>query len=188
MEPNLKKSFILLKRISRELEKAGEGLRYLAGKKMDVFNDSNDQEEIFHLNTCMYGLIYFSFIRYDTFIEEYQIRFNSPLETDREKIKVLRNKCKEYISNVKDIFGDIKQARNTILAHGYRNRSDALDNQTINTIYDRLLSHNNLEPFTQLSNTSGLIMKAIEKEFGMLSEEEISFDVPEESLDDEDEF
>lgn len=174
MNSDLKKSFIILKRISNELINAEEGIKYLVQKKMDVFNGSQDATEVFHINTCMYGLIYFSFIRYDSFLDEYHKFFNSPDENTRLKLKGIKRQCKKYIQNVNEIFGSIKEARNALLAHGYRNEQNALDNKTINEIYNRLLIHDTLDPFIQLSNTPNLIVTEIEKEFGALSEEEIA--------------
>jgi hypothetical protein len=177
MTEELRKSFIILTRIRNELKNAEDALSYLVMQKMNVYNSSKDDKEISHINTCMYGLIYFSLIRYRSFLEEYHEKFNSSVNDDKEKIRGIKDRCKIYIKNVEEIFGDIREGRN-LLAHTYRRNSQPLENGEINEVFNRLFSHTTIHPYTQFSNTAGLLLQEIEKAYGALSDDEIDLSEP----------
>jgi hypothetical protein len=175
MTVNLRQSAIILKRISNQLKNVNGAFLYVVEKKMDVYNSTFDNEELFKLNTCIFGLTNYSFIWYVSFLDEYNRHFKSLDADEQERVDLIKIKTKEYIDTITEIFGDIKTARNRVLAHGYRNyNGQILENEEINTYFNQLSDFKSPTPFLQISNITSLIVQEIENVFGEIPEDEIS--------------
>jgi hypothetical protein len=174
MEESLRHSFIILKRISNQLKNVEESIQYVVDKKLEVFNSTNNYQEIFHLNTLLYSLIYYSLINYSSFVDEYNDFFISKKTTERDHILTIKKKCKKYFTEVKKEFGNIKKHRNNLLAHGYRDGKAPLTDEQINHGYNQLILAANIERYFELSKATSLVLHEIEQVFGFLDDEEIS--------------
>lgn len=176
MTSTLQASLIILKRISNQLQNVKGALHFVVERKMNLYKGAYSYEEVFHLNTCQYGLVHYSFVNYVSFLDEYNDYFRSNDAAEKNKIIAVKKVCKKHIANLKSIFGDIKEARNTVLAHGYRDGKHCpLSNQQINDAYNRLVLHDDgIESFALIAETTALIMAEIEKVFGGLSDKEIA--------------
>lgn len=174
MTPSLKQSAIILKRISNQLKNVKDAFLYIVEKKMDVYNSSRNEEELFKLNTCMFGLTNYSFIWYVSFLDEFNGIFNSIDKDEQEQVVLIKTNSKKYLETITEIFGDIKTARNRVLAHGYRNKGKILTNEEINNHFNQLSNFESPTPFLQISNMTSLIIQEIETIFGEISDEEIS--------------
>jgi hypothetical protein len=175
MTPELKASIIILLRIKNQLNHAKDGMTYLLGVKGDEINGSRDGQTISYIDTSMFGLISYSFIWYAAFLDEYNLYFKSNDPTLNKRVSSIKSICKKYIDNVQKIFGDIKTARNRVLAHAYRDgNGKPLDNKQINAHFNQLVQFPSMSPYTQISNIVTLISEEIEKEFGEIGEDDIS--------------
>jgi hypothetical protein len=176
MNAKLRHSIITLCRIKNQLKNAEDAMMYLFHQKDKVINSTWDNAEIAHLDTALYGLIYYSLIWYASFLDEYNNHF-SPAEDPNHKQKIIsvRKNCKKFTQNIVIIFGDVTIARNLVLAHPYRKSNGTpLTNKEINNQFDQLILHPTIGTYTQLSNMANLIYKEIEIAFGPIPESEIS--------------
>ncbi len=174
MTTKLKDSIIVLVRIKNQLLNVKEGVSFLVEQKMAEYNSTWDNEKIAHLNTAMFGLMHYSFIWYASFIDEYNKYFTSKDLIEKDRIKSVKRICKNHFAGIREIFGDVKEARNRVLAHGYRNKDIPLTKDEINQYHDQLIRFETLDPFIKLSTTLSLIIEEIEKEFGVIDESEIA--------------
>ena len=174
MTPKLKESIIVLKRINNQLNNVKDALLYAFEKKIDAYNSTWNEDEIFKINTCVFALTNYSFIWYTSFLDEFNKYFKSSDQNEQNEILKIKKNSKKYTKNIKEIFGDIKTARNLVLAHGYRNGDRILTNEEINKYFNQLSNFDSHTPFLQISNITSIIIKEIEKVFGEISEAEIS--------------
>lgn len=177
MESKLKESIVIMARINNQLKHANSSLDWVVSEKREAIA-SNDrcEETIFKINTVMFSIIHYSFVWYVCFLDEYNCHFIPPSDaSNSEQLLLVKKKCKPYLKGLREKFGDIKQARNSVLAHGYRDGDhNALSNQIINKFYDGLFLFPDLAPFSELSRTVQLIVDEIQSQFGMVSEDDLS--------------
>ena len=174
MTPDLKLSIIILKRINNQLKNVKDSLQYTFDNKIVAYNYEASDDEIFKINTCLFGLTNYSFIWYVAFIDEFNDYFKSSDPIEQKQILLIKRKCKEYTKNIKDIFGDLKKSRNLVLAHGYRNKGKILTNEEINHHFDKLSHFDSPTPFLQISRITSLIIVEIEKNFSGVNENDIA--------------
>jgi hypothetical protein len=173
--PELKASIIILLRIKNQLNHAKDGMTYLISAKGNEINGNRDGPTISYIDTSMFGLISYSFIWYAAFLDEYNLYFRSKDPAFNKKISSVKSSSKEYLDTLQKIFGDIKTARNRVLAHAYRDgEGKPLNNKQINAHFNQLVQFPSMSPYTQISNIVTLISKEIEKEFGEIAEDDLS--------------
>lgn len=161
-------------RIKNQLLNVQNGIKYLKDQKLKEYQGEWNHENISAIDTALFGLIYYSFIWYHSFIEEFSKHFKSEDKSETDKIRLIRRHCNPFIKAITTRFGDIRQARNKILAHGYRDKNRPLTKNEINQYYNSLIGFTDLEPYNELSKAVAIIFEKIQSELGSISDEEIS--------------
>jgi len=174
MNQDLRHSLIILKRISNQLNHAEDSLRYIARQMYLAYNtDPINDAELFNTKTTMYCIIFYLFMWYSSFLEEYE-RLPSRDAAARPRTIIARKNAQKYLDCLEQIFGDIRDIRNKILAHPYRLNSntnaDPLPDDKFNVLHDNIMGHPNIEPYTQISNCIKLTIQVLEQEFGEIDE------------------
>ncbi len=173
MTEAIRKSLIILKRLSNQLLNAKNALLYISSIKKSVWQDSNRKEEIFPIDTSMYCVLFYSFITYCSFVDEYYGHLISTAESEISLLNDTKRRCKPLFKKVTEEFGDLKKARNYVLAHGYRNISTPLEDSVINEYFNQLVNKYDFKTFFLLSNTTVEVVNNLEAAFGKISDKDI---------------
>ena len=173
----LRQSIIILKRLSYSLSISERGIQYLVEKRDQIPIEQRTKEhpEFLHLHTAMWCNLAFTVINYCSFIDEFNDHFMLPALHSPEVHKALRQAVREPVLQIKKAYGDIKSARNTVFAHGFRKNATPLPNSDI---YKGLVSMvNRLEPtnFSLPSITTQQIIQIIEGHYTPATEAEFGF-------------
>lgn len=172
MTNELKTSIRILTRIRNQLRNAYSGLEWLIDLKIKPGVYPPGSEEIFYINTAQLAHLHYAFSWYCSFEDEFKRHFKSLDPTERTQIEAIGQRCQPHIDAIHQKFPALRDARNMVLAHGYRNRSgNALDNDSINRLYNDLILHDSREMYAVPWHTAEAVMDEIEKVFGKLDDE-----------------
>lgn len=172
-------SIIILKRIRNQLHHASSSLKYLMRQKTVEYAHEWNNQNILDINTAMYGLINYSLLWYHSFLQEYHNYFTTHDALIKERVIAVKKvfKEKQYLKTLFDLFGDITEPRNIILAHGYRKDGRPITDKEFEEYHSQLMNSDNMYTYTQISNIVDLIIIEIEKEFGEIDESLIPSDI-----------
>jgi hypothetical protein len=112
-------------------------------------------------------------IWYTSFVKEYKGEFKATaINHNRERYIDLNRQCTPYFAVIDDIFPNLDQIRNTILAHGYRLKDKShLKDIDIDNFMNEITNRGSLLPYYQVSNITNLVVKEVEKVYGHVNEE-----------------
>jgi hypothetical protein len=174
MNEELRNSIIILKRIRNQLQSANRGLLYIARQMDTAYKTPDKEDDVIDTKITMYCIIYYSLMWWGSFLEEYEEKFVVNAGEDAERAKSAKRNAKQYVECLREIFRDIREIRNKILAHPFRpgKKGDRsyLTDQEFDALHNRVLSYPSIQPYTQISNCVDLIVQVIEHEFGVVDE------------------
>jgi hypothetical protein len=187
----IKDSLIILKTLSTELKHISPALDFTAEIKRNIlYGEPIDNDRIQKIHTCMLAVTYMMIVKYLSFVDEYKRHFLSSgsNEFENQQIEKVDSECqkKQYFLSVETRFPELKDARDTVLAHGYRvrvkgNQYLRMPGAEINRHFNMLALQNNILVYELLSEVPAAIIEEIENVLGEINENVLSdLDVEEE--------
>ncbi|MBV7530477.1 hypothetical protein [Chitinophaga sp. sic0106] len=164
----------ILKWLNGNLQLGEASLKYLEKNMLQQYSLPNwNQGELNLLRVTMYCTVNSMLIWYNSFEKEFLAGFRTAaIAYDKTNFIELNKVCKSYFNVIREIFPNLNDIRNTILAHGYRwNDKTFLNDHEIDTFMNEITNRGSLLEYYQLSNISNLVFKEIEKVHGEINAE-----------------
>ena len=177
MTEKLTASLNILMMLQSQMNHLKSAMIYISQIKMEAWR-SSDKERLFELNTALTSIIAYTFISYNSFKDEFDKYFLSKDKSEMNSVIKIRKSAKKHFKPINNMFNNLKEARNVVLTHGFRNKENIpLTIEEVQGHFDILFNHDNLEPFTMISDNVNSIVKLISDEFTLEFNPQSNFSV-----------
>lgn len=179
----LRDSLIILKSVYSEIKHAKDAMMYMWQLQTNEYNSNGSKSENYHhIGTAMYTTLYFTILKYQAFVDEYNRHFLKSGQTKSEEEAIGEiDECQQregYFKAIEDNFPDLKVARNTILAHAYRdgkhNEKQRVSSKDVERLFNIISIPQTPAMFELFSSITFRIIEVIEGKFGIIDADVLS--------------